>query len=134
MASLTQRLRGYPLQPTTTVCAVRLRSPVQRSKVVTCISAKKNKAIVKKDAHQDTSAEVVPTATEDVRLRVRMRGYDVDLLAQAVNQVHAIAEVTGAEFKGPVMLPTKRRLYCVLRSPHVHKDSREHFEIRIHHR
>lgn len=35
---------------------------------------------------------------------------------------------------GPVPLPTKRRIYCVLRSPHVNKDSREHFEIRIHKR
>ncbi|KAH7284115.1 hypothetical protein KP509_34G039900 [Ceratopteris richardii] len=35
---------------------------------------------------------------------------------------------------GPVPLPTKRRLYCVLRSPHVNKDSREHFERRTHQR
>lgn len=35
---------------------------------------------------------------------------------------------------GPVPLPTRRRLYCVLRSPHVDKDSREHFEIRTHSR
>jgi small subunit ribosomal protein S10 len=35
---------------------------------------------------------------------------------------------------GPIPMPTKRKLYCVLRSPHVDKDSREHFEIRIHKR
>ena len=35
---------------------------------------------------------------------------------------------------GVVTLPTKRRIYCVLRSPHVDKDSREHFEIRVHKR
>jgi small subunit ribosomal protein S10 len=35
---------------------------------------------------------------------------------------------------GPIPLPTKQRIYCVLRSPHVNKDSREHFEIRIHKR
>ena len=33
-----------------------------------------------------------------------------------------------------VPLPTKKRIYCVLRSPHVNKDAREHFEIRIHKR
>ena len=33
---------------------------------------------------------------------------------------------------GIVTLPTKKRIYCVLRSPHVDKDSREHFEIRVH--
>lgn len=37
-------------------------------------------------------------------------------------------------YKGPVALPTRRRIYCVLRSPHVNKDSREHFEVRIHKR
>ena len=31
-------------------------------------------------------------------------------------------------------MPTDKRIYCVLRSPHVYKDAREHFEIRIHKR
>ena len=35
---------------------------------------------------------------------------------------------------GPIPLPTKRRIYCVLRSPHVNKDAREHFEMRVHKR
>jgi small subunit ribosomal protein S10 len=63
-----------------------------------------------------------------------MRAYDVNLLADAVADMATIASVTGAEFKGPVMLPTRRKLYCVLRSPHVNKDAREHFEVRTHHR
>ena len=33
-----------------------------------------------------------------------------------------------------VTLPTSKRIYCVLRSPHVDKDSQEHFEIQIHKR
>ena len=41
---------------------------------------------------------------------------------------------SGTEITGPVPLPTKRRIYCVLRSPHVNKDSREHFEMRTHKR
>lgn len=35
---------------------------------------------------------------------------------------------------GPVPMPTNRKIYCVLRSPHVDKTAREHFEIRIHKR
>ena len=31
-------------------------------------------------------------------------------------------------------LACRRRIYCVLRSPHVNKDSREHFEKRTHSR
>ena len=39
-----------------------------------------------------------------------------------------------AKVAGPIPLPTKRRIYCVLRSPHVDKKSREHFELRTHKR
>jgi small subunit ribosomal protein S10 len=35
---------------------------------------------------------------------------------------------------GPIPLPTHIRRFCVIRSPHVDKDSREHFEIRTHKR
>ena len=41
---------------------------------------------------------------------------------------------TGARISGPVPLPTKRRLYTILRSPHTDKKSREQFETRIHKR
>jgi len=86
------------------------------------------------DVDLNVSRSSAPMASENVRLRIRMRGYDINLLTDAVEQVRAISEATGAQFKGPVMLPTRKKLYCVLRSPHVNKDSREHFEIRIHHR
>lgn len=77
-------------------------------------------------------APVLPN--ENVKLRVRMRGYDINILADACRQVKEMAAITGARVAGPVMLPTKKKVYCVLRSPHVNKDSREHFEIRIHNR
>jgi small subunit ribosomal protein S10 len=35
---------------------------------------------------------------------------------------------------GPVPLPTEIKKFCVIRSPHVDKDSREQFEIRTHKR
>ena len=41
---------------------------------------------------------------------------------------------TGAQVAGPVPLPTEKNVYCVIRSPHKYKDSREHFEMRIHKR
>ena len=44
------------------------------------------------------------------------------------------AKRTDAQVAGPIPLPTKRRIYCVLRSPHVDKKSREHFEMRTHKR
>jgi small subunit ribosomal protein S10 len=41
---------------------------------------------------------------------------------------------TGAQVAGPVPLPTEKNVYCVIRSPHKYKDSREHFEMRTHKR
>ena len=72
--------------------------------------------------------------SEKVKLRVRMRGYNISILADACQQVMDIARVTGAKVAGPVNLPTRKKIYCVLRSPHVDKDAREHFEVRTHHR
>lgn len=79
-----------------------------------------------------SNANILPS--EKVKLRVRMRGYDVRILESACEQVVDIAVLTGAKAAGPVRLPTKKKVYCVLRSPHVNKDAREHFEIRTHHR
>ncbi|GLC63409.1 ATP-citrate lyase beta-subunit [Pleodorina starrii] len=81
-----------------------------------------------------TGGAALAPAGDKVRLRIRMRSYEVKLLEDCIAQIQTVADATGAAFKGPVMLPTKKRVYCVLRSPHVNKDAREHFEIRTHHR
>ncbi|EFJ41678.1 plastid/chloroplast ribosomal protein S10 [Volvox carteri f. nagariensis] len=81
-----------------------------------------------------TAGTPLAPASDKVRLRIRMRSYEVKLLEDCIAQIQTVADATGAAFKGPVMLPTKKRVYCVLRSPHVNKDAREHFEIRTHHR
>ena len=44
------------------------------------------------------------------------------------------AERTGARVKGPVPMPTSIKRFCVIRSPHIDKNSREHFEVRTHNR
>jgi small subunit ribosomal protein S10 len=67
-------------------------------------------------------------------IRIRMKSYDHKILDDSVEEIVEVAERTGAEVVGPVPLPTKRRVYTVLRSPHVDKKSREQFEIRIHNR
>ncbi|MEW5301859.1 MAG: hypothetical protein WDW38_008488 [Sanguina aurantia] len=86
------------------------------------------------DIPLQTSFESSQMTSENVKLRIRLRGYEVSLLAEAIQQIRTVCQATGAVFTGPVMLPTRKKLYCVLRSPHVNKDAREHFEIRIHHR
>lgn len=68
------------------------------------------------------------------RIRIRLKSYDHRLLDKSADQIVDTARRTGATICGPVPLPTRKRIYCVLRSPHVDKKSREHFEIRIHKR
>jgi len=68
------------------------------------------------------------------KLRIKLKSYDIDHLREAVDLIQSTTSGTGSTCSGVVMLPTRRRIYCVLRSPHVNKDSREHFEIRTHQR
>jgi small subunit ribosomal protein S10 len=66
------------------------------------------------------------------RIRLRLKSFDSRLLDKAVKQIVLTAKRTGAQLMGPVPLPTKRRCFTVLRSPHVDKKSREQFELSVH--
>lgn len=68
------------------------------------------------------------------KIRIKLESFSADLLNSACIQIKEKIENTQSRIVGPVPLPTKKRIYCVLRSPHVNKDAREHFEIRIHKR
>ncbi|MBI2917200.1 MAG: 30S ribosomal protein S10 [Chloroflexi bacterium] len=68
------------------------------------------------------------------QVRIRLWAYDHRLLDESARQIVEAAERTGAVVVGPVPLPTRISRFCVTRSPHVDKDSREHFEIRTHKR
>ena len=68
------------------------------------------------------------------KIRIRLKAYDHKLLDQSVVEILDAAKRTGARVSGPIPLPTEVDRYCVLRSPHVDKKSREHFEIRTHKR
>jgi small subunit ribosomal protein S10 len=68
------------------------------------------------------------------KIRIRLKSYESKLLQLSCEKIIDIASSTGTLTMGPVPLPTKRKIYCVLRSPHVNKDSREHFETRTHKR
>ena len=68
------------------------------------------------------------------KIRIRLKAFDRRLLDTSCDKIVETANRTGATAIGPIPLPTRRRIYCVLRSPHVDKDSREHFETRTHRR
>ncbi len=68
------------------------------------------------------------------KIRIRLKAYDHKLLDQSAMEIVQTARDTGAGIAGPIPLPTVINKYCVLRSPHVNKKSREQFEIRTHKR
>ena len=68
------------------------------------------------------------------RIRVRLRGFDVRLIDDSARGIVQTVQKAGAKVSGPIPLPTRINKYTVLRSPHVHKKSREQFEMRTHKR
>nr|YP_009093257.1 ribosomal protein S10 [Roundia cardiophora]AIR75930.1 ribosomal protein S10 [Roundia cardiophora] len=68
------------------------------------------------------------------KIRVRLESFSHELLSISCQKILEITQNNNIENVGLVSLPTDKRIYCVLRSPHVNKDSREHFEIRTHKR
>ena len=68
------------------------------------------------------------------KIRIRLKAFDHQLLDQSSQRIVETAKRTGATVSGPIPLPTEKNIYTILRSPHVNKDSREHFEMRTHKR
>ncbi|HPC34133.1 MAG TPA: 30S ribosomal protein S10 [Candidatus Absconditabacterales bacterium] len=62
------------------------------------------------------------------KLRIKLKSYDVKILESSVGKVVGLLIKSGAEIKGPIPLPKKRKLYTVLRSNFKFKSSREQFE------
>ena len=65
------------------------------------------------------------------KIRIRLKGYDHQLVDQSAERIVATAKRTGARVSGPVPLPTEKQVVTILRA---YKDSREQFEIRTHKR
>ena len=68
------------------------------------------------------------------RIRVRLRGFDTELVDQSAKAIVQTVQKSGAKVSGPIPLPTRTNKFTVLRSPHVNKKSREQFEMRTHKR
>ena len=68
----------------------------------------------------------------NTKIRVKLESFNYELLNLACKKINEIVESTESSQCRVISLPMKKRIYCVLRSPHVYKDSREHFEIRVH--
>ena len=68
------------------------------------------------------------------KIRIRLKAYDHEVIDQSAKKIVETAVRTQAKIRGPIPLPTEKHRFTVIRSPHKYKDSREHFEMRIHKR
>ena len=68
------------------------------------------------------------------KIRIRLKAYDHEVIDQSAKKIVETAVRTQAKIRGPIPLPTENHRFTVIRSPHKYKDSREHFEMRIHKR
>jgi len=71
---------------------------------------------------------------QELKLRIKVRGYDHKLVDQSVKQIIDTALRLEASVVGPIPLPTDIKKFTVNRSTFVHKDAREQFEMRTHKR
>jgi small subunit ribosomal protein S10 len=92
-----------------------------------CNTAPPEDAPAEKDEKKDE-----PVAGQ--KIRIRLRAYDHEVIDSSAKKIVDTVTRTGAKVAGPVPLPTEKNVFCVIRSPHKYKDSREHFEMRTHKR
>ena len=63
------------------------------------------------------------------KIRIKLKSYDHNLVDKSNEKIVKTVKSTGAVVNGPIPLPTNKRIYTVLRSPHVNKKSREQFQL-----
>ena len=86
------------------------------------------------DTRTEQEREGRPTTMAGQKIRIRLKAYDHEAIDASARKIVETVTRTGARVVGPVPLPTEKNVYCVIRSPHKYKDSREHFEMRTHKR
>lgn len=104
----------------------KLRNMRDHERFVNDYVGKSDRTKVKKELEEGTSGKD--------RIRMKLKSFYTPQLEDAARQILDVCQANEMETSGIVRLPTKRKIFCVLRSPHVDKDSREHFEVRSHSR
>lgn len=97
----------------------------------------KNRQIVWEDIEQDLPLRSQIKSGIDLmaqRIRIKLQSYDHNLVDKSAEKIVKTVRSTGAVVTGPIPLPTRKRIFTVLRSPHVNKKSREQFQLCTHKR
>src|SRR3972149_10956614 len=71
---------------------------------------------------------------DNSRIRIKILAFDHSVADISTKKIIETAERSGAAVAGPIPLPTEKIKHTVLRSPFVHKDARDQYEMRIHKR
>ncbi len=67
-----------------------------------------------------------------MKFRLFLKSFDKKLINYASKELEAYCSKNSIKIISKIALPIKRKRFCVLRSPHIDKDSREHFELQFH--
>ena len=62
------------------------------------------------------------------KIRIKLKSYDFNLVDKSAEKIVKTVKSTGAVVNGPIPLPTHKRIFTVLRSPHVNKKARDQFQ------
>lgn len=76
----------------------------------------------------------VASKAQQQKIKIRLKSFDHRSLDQSVEKIVLTAEKSGASVVGPIPLPVQRKVWCVLKSPHVNKRGGEHYQLLIHKR
>jgi len=68
------------------------------------------------------------------KVRIKLKSFDHNLVDQSAEKIVKTVKTSGAVVSGPIPLPTHKKIYTVLRSPHVNKEAREQFQLSSHKR
>ena len=63
------------------------------------------------------------------KIRIKLKSYDFNLVDKSADKIVKTVRSTGAVISGPIPLPTQKKIYTVLRSPHANKKAREQFQL-----
>ena len=63
------------------------------------------------------------------KIRIKLKSYDHNLVDKSAEKIVKTVKATGAVVNGPIPLPTNKRIFSVLKSPHVNKKARDQYEL-----
>ena len=63
------------------------------------------------------------------KIRIKLKSYDHSLVDKSSEKIVKAVKATGAVVVGPIPLPTKKEKFTVLKSPHVNKKARDHYQL-----